>query len=132
MGLAEILLAGLALLTPVAIVGAAVLQRRLAASGHLVERAGLRLAELERLRDARRAAALAAVVEGGTRTTRWVHHGIASIPFGILEAIPPTRAATRVVRVTHNLIADGVYGAITVVTRGVGKLLRQSGGLPDR
>jgi len=128
MGLAEGLLAVFVLLTGGAVAAVAVLQRCLAHSGHLVERTRLRLAELERLQDARRVAALQLVaehaVEGGTRATQLVHYGIASIPFGILEALPPTRAVTRVVRVTHNVIADSVYGAISAVNRGLGKLLR--------
>jgi hypothetical protein len=121
--MAEAALAALVLLTTGAALAAAVVQRRLAAGSQLVERSRLRIAELERLHDARRVAALATVatgaVEGGTRATQLVHFGIASIPFGILEAIPPTRAVTRAVRVTHDLIAGSIYGVISTVSRGV-------------
>lgn len=127
--MAEAVLAALVLLTAGAAFAAAAVQHRLAAGGHLVERSRLRMAELERLQDARRVAALATVatgaVEGGTRATQFVHFGIASIPFGILEALPPTRAVTRVVRVTHDLIAGSIYGVISSVSRGVGSLARR-------
>lgn len=95
----------------------------------LLTRTQARLNELERLREAQRIATMQAVaegaVEGGTRTVQVLHYGIAAIPFTILELIPPTRDATRVVRKTHHFIADGVYGTISVVNRGVGAALRQ-------
>ena len=95
----------------------------------LLKRTQARLSELERLRDAQRIAAVQAAtegaVEGGTRTVQILHYGIAAIPFTILELIPPTRDATRAVRMTHHFIADGVYGSISAVNRGVGWLLRR-------
>ena len=81
-----------------------------------LQRIERQLAEAQRLTEA--------VVSGGTRTVRAIHRGIAAIPFGILEAIPATRDATRVVRLSHDLIADAVYGGIAVVNRGVGHGLR--------
>lgn len=127
--MAEAVLAALVLLTTGAALAAAGVQRRLASGVHLVERTRLGVAELERLQDARRVAALATVatgaVEGGARATQFVHFGIARIPFGILEALPPTRAVTRVVRVTHDLIAASIYGAISAASRGVGRLARR-------
>jgi hypothetical protein len=65
-----------------------------------------------------------AAVSGGTKSVRTVHRGIASIPFGILEAIPATRDTTKVVRQTHDLISDTVYGTIGAVNKGIGSLLR--------
>lgn len=65
------------------------------------------------------------VVEGTTATVRAVHHGIASIPFGILEAIPPTRDVTRLVHGIHDVTADAVYGAISLANRLVGGGLRK-------
>lgn len=72
------------------------------------------------------------VVSGGTRTVRAIHRGIAAIPFGILEAIPATRDVTRIVRTSHDLISDAVYGSIQAVNRGVGHGLRAglNAGLP--
>ncbi len=64
------------------------------------------------------------VVSGGARTVRAVHRRIAAIPFGILEAIPATRDATRIVRASHDLISDAVYGGIGALNRGVGRRLR--------
>ena len=96
----------------------------------LLTRTQARLNELERVREAQRVAAVQAVaegaVEGGTRTVQVLHYGIAAIPFTILELIPPTRDAARMVRKTHHFIADGVYGGISLVNRGVGWLLRRA------
>ncbi len=61
----------------------------------------------------------------GTGVVRGVHRGIAAIPFSILEAIPATRDTTRLVRRTHDLISDAVYGSIGAVNRGVGVKLRE-------
>lgn len=61
----------------------------------------------------------------GTGVVRGVHRGIAAIPFGILESIPATRDTTRIVRKTHDLISDAVYGSIGAVNRGVGAKLRE-------
>lgn len=66
------------------------------------------------------------VVHGGTATVRAVHKGIASIPFGILEAIPATSLQTKAVRKTHDAIADGVYGAISGVNRLIGEAARKA------
>ncbi|AXQ31549.1 hypothetical protein D0B54_23940 [Solimonas sp. K1W22B-7] len=65
----------------------------------------------------------------GTDTVRGIHHGIASIPFGILEAIPATRDTTRIVRAIHDQTADTVYGAIGLVNRMLGKGLRRGMGV---
>jgi hypothetical protein len=95
----------------------------------LMRRAQARLRALERAREAQRIATAQALaegaVEGGTRTVQVLHYGIAAIPFTIFELIPPTRDATRLVRKTHHFIADGVYGSISAVNRGVGAVLRQ-------
>ena len=63
-------------------------------------------------------------VDGAARVVQTIHQGIASIPFGILEAIPATRAGARAVRVTHDAIAGTVYGAITGVNKGLGDISR--------
>lgn len=76
------------------------------------------------------------LAEGGvsvtTDTVRGIHHGIASIPFGILEAIPATRDTTRVVRAIHDQTADTVYGAINLVNRVLGKGLRRGMGVDEK
>ncbi len=93
--------------------------------------------ELLRLREARQQAEVLqrlaqaqtlaeTVVDGGTATVRAVHHGIASIPFGILEAIPATSLSTKAVRKTHDAIADGVYGAIRGANRLLGEAARKA------
>ncbi len=66
------------------------------------------------------------VIDAGTSAVRAVHFGIAEIPFGILEAVPATRDATRVVRQTHDVIANAVYGSIKGANRIAGLLARNT------
>ncbi|HKY89710.1 MAG TPA: hypothetical protein VJM11_01670 [Nevskiaceae bacterium] len=98
------------------------LETRLAEAQRL-QRAEAQLGQVQRFAEA--------AVSGGTQTVRTVHHGIASIPFGIFEAIPATRDTTRVVRKTHDLISDTVYGTIGAVNKGIGSLLRAGLTPPD-
>ena len=67
-----------------------------------------------------------------TSTVRTLHKGIAAIPFGILEAIPATRHTTLVVRGTHDLISDVVYGSINIMTKTTGKVIRKGIGTSSR
>lgn len=64
------------------------------------------------------------VVDSGTAAVRAVHLGISRIPFGILEAIPATRAPARAVRQTHDLISNAVYGSIRGLNKAVGQVTR--------
>lgn len=93
--------------------------------------------ELLRLREARKQAetllrlqqaqTLAeTVVDGGTATVRAVHMGIASIPFGILEAIPSTSLSAKTARKTHDAIAERVYDTISGVNRLIGHAARSA------
>jgi len=82
-----------------------------------------RVAALESLQDAQRTAEDA--LETGASIVREVHRGIASIPFGILEAIPGASQPTRVVRGIHDAITDSVYGALSGLNKGVGRELRR-------
>lgn len=92
---------------------------------HLMLREARKQAEtLQRLADAQTLAQ--SVVSGGTATVKAVHKGIASIPFGILEAIPATSLPAKTVRQTHDAIADGVYGAIQGVNRLLGEATRKA------
>ncbi|AKH67753.1 hypothetical protein IMCC21906_00058 [Spongiibacter sp. IMCC21906] len=63
-------------------------------------------------------------VESGTATVRGLHMGISRIPFGMLEANAMTRDTGKVVRETHDLISDVVYGSIRGVNKSVGILGR--------
>lgn len=60
----------------------------------------------------------------GTEVVRTLHLGIASIPFGILEAIPVTRDTTRIVRSVHDQISNTVYDAIEGTNKLLGSVLR--------
>jgi hypothetical protein len=71
-------------------------------------------------------------IDAGTSAVRAVHMGIAGIPFGILEAVPATRDATRVVRQTHDVIANAVYGSIKGANRFAGILARGALGAGQR
>lgn len=71
-------------------------------------------------------------IEGTTATVRAIHKGIASIPFGILEAIPVTRDTTKVVRGTHDLISDVVYSSISLANKTSGKVIRKGIGEADK
>ena len=64
-------------------------------------------------------------VDLGATGVRAVHQGIASIPFGILEAIPATRDSARIVRLAHDQISNAVYGGISGANRLIGSALRQ-------
>lgn len=65
----------------------------------------------------------------GANAVRGIHHGIASVPFGILEAIPATRETTQLVRAIHDQTASTVYGAIGLVNRALGHGLRRGLGV---
>ena len=93
--------------------------RRLAAA--LLENARAE-AQLDTLRQLQRVAEQG--VELGASTVRSVHHGIASIPFGILEAIPVTRHPTRIVRGIHDQISGVVYDSISGGNKLLGGALR--------
>jgi hypothetical protein len=53
------------------------------------------------------------------------HQAIASLPFGILRAIPMTREGSSLVRDTHDETADSVYDRIASVSDGVGRAVRK-------
>lgn len=134
MAWAEMLAASLMTLLVGVGLGAAALrlwrtERALTEQALTLRRNGLLLLETQRLHlrqtrleDAQKIAEVA--VETGTDVVRTVHRSIAAIPFGILEAVPATRDAARVVRQTHDLIADAVYGSIKGINKGVGSLTR--------
>lgn len=60
----------------------------------------------------------AQAVQLASAVTRFSHRAIASIPFGVLNAIPATRPASRRVQMIHNDVADAVYAAIDSASGG--------------
>ena len=64
-------------------------------------------------------------IDGTTATVRALHRLIASIPFGILEAIPVTRRVTKIVHSVHDLISDVVYSSISITNKTSGKVIRK-------
>jgi hypothetical protein len=63
------------------------------------------------------------VVEHGSKAVEDVHKATAARTFTVLEAIPPIATPAKVVHVVHDAWLSGVYGAIRIVNRGVGKTL---------
>jgi len=53
------------------------------------------------------------------------HQAIASLPFGILRAIPGTREGSALVREAHDETADSVYDRIASVSDGFGRAVRK-------
>jgi hypothetical protein len=120
-------LAGLGVLVAVRQRAAA---HRIEACATQLRRSAARLTELRRLHEMQRRLADAqqlaeTAIDVGTATVRAIHFGIAGIPFGILDMIPPTRATARIVRRTHDLIANAVYGTIRSVSRISGEAARE-------
>lgn len=65
-------------------------------------------------------------MDESTLVVRDIHQAIASIPFGILEAIPVTRDTTRVVHAIHDVTAAGIYAGVGFANRLLGRRLRQA------
>lgn len=133
---AEIVLAGLCIALELGLLGllwrvgklldgVETAQARAAAQGR--EQA-LRLAALDRLRTGQQIAEQA--IGTGANLAREVHLGIASIPFSILENIPPTAPTARVVRKLHDTISRDIYDALGDLNESVGRRLRGAARLP--
>jgi hypothetical protein len=106
-------------------------ERSLTDSADTLRRSGVLLLETQRQWQQQRQIDSAqrlteATIDTGAATVRAVHLGIAAIPFGILEAIPVTRDASKVVRRTHDLISEAVYGSIRGVNKAVGEVARSA------
>jgi len=63
-------------------------------------------------------------VDTGAVTARYLHRGIAKISFGTLESIVAIRATTRIVRETHDLVSNFVYGSIREANKAAGRHVR--------
>jgi hypothetical protein len=63
------------------------------------------------------------VVEHGSKAVQDVHLATAARTFVVLEAVPPIAKPAKVVHVAHDVCVSGVYGAIRLVNRAVGKTL---------
>ena len=75
----------------------------------------------ERLRGLRRLVEEA--VEHGSKAVEDVHKATAARTFTVLEAIPPIAKPAKVVHTVHDLWLSGIYGAIRVGNKVVGKTL---------
>jgi hypothetical protein len=124
-----------ALLLPALGVGALVMAESLRFEANAIDTqlacTRARRAEAQRTRDAQaqleQAQALTELVVHGTNATvRAVHEGVAAIPFGILEAMPTTRAPAKFVRGVHDLIAGAVYDAIAGGNKLLGAAARSA------
>lgn len=125
----EALLALLSLVQAAALVLSFRTHAKLAELGMSLAAAQQRAAdEAEALDDLTRSARVATeVVDVGVAGAKGVHQAIASIPFGILENIPATRAGAKAVRGVHDAIAGGIYGALSAVNKEVSNRLQRPG-----
>lgn len=64
-------------------------------------------------------------VQRGSSITRTSHRLIASIPFGILRAIPATRPGSERVREVHDGTAEVVYDTIETVSERIAEAVRR-------
>ncbi len=85
----------------------------------------IREAELRRAELLEKQALAERAVETGSIGVETVHKAIAGLTFGILEAIPTTRAGSTLVRGVHDATAAGTYEAVRKLNREVGKLLKE-------
>lgn len=65
----------------------------------------------------------AEAVQLSALTVQVGHEAVVSIPFGVFEAIPATRAGTKRMRAVHDDASGGVYRAINVVSGAVGNVV---------
>ncbi len=59
-------------------------------------------------------------VEHGASALERLQKEAATVPFGVLEALPGVSEPARKVHAAHDLAVSGVYGAVRLVNRGVG------------
>ncbi len=71
-------------------------------------------------------------IDAGSIGVETVHKAIAGLTFGILDAIPATRATSSLVREVHDASAAGSYEAVRKLNREVGKLIQEVVGNPAR
>lgn len=64
------------------------------------------------------------LIDSTTQTTRETHQRIADVPFSVFESIPATRDAAKAARGVHDITSTGVYAAVSLLNKGVGKGLR--------
>jgi hypothetical protein len=61
-------------------------------------------------------------VEHGSTAVERLQKEAVSLPFRVLEALPPVAAPARTVHALHDLAVSGVHGMVRLVNRGVGKV----------
>lgn len=64
------------------------------------------------------------VIDSSAATVRNLHMEIAKIPFDTLESWSKTRRPAKIVRQTHDLISESVYGSIRGINKAAGRLTR--------
>ena len=71
-------------------------------------------------------------VEHGSKAVEDVHKATAARTFVVLEAIPPIAKPARVVHTVHDVWLSGIYGAIRVCNKVLGKTLQIAIDVADR
>lgn len=112
------LIAGLVLLTAVAVLGSAWLRlrRQIQETARLLNRSQAAIRETERVQRARDEV----LGSAGDDVIRRSYDVIAGVPFALIEASPMPKETVRVLRDAHDAAVNGVYSTIWGIDRTVG------------
>ncbi len=80
----------------------------------------IRAAELNAILLAENAKLVAKGIDQGSLIMQGGHKVLSEVTFGLLQLFPVTREHAKIVKDTHNLISEGLYGAFREVSRQVG------------
>jgi len=122
---------GGAFLTAAALWSVATLDNEVESFSERLRRDAASLKELQhrreaylRLRSAQRFTE--SVFDSSAMNLRRMHMAVAGIPFEFLESIPAICKTAKIVRETHNLVAESAYRSILGINRAGGRLARQA------
>ncbi len=65
-------------------------------------------------------------IDQGSLIMQGGHKVLSEVTFGLLQLFPVTREHAKIVKDTHNLISEGLYGAFRVVSKQVGDNIAES------
>lgn len=80
----------------------------------------VRAADLNAILLAENAQLVAKGIDQGSLIMQGSHKVISEVTFGLLQLFPVTREHAKIVRETHNMISEGLYGAFREVSKHVG------------
>lgn len=85
-----------------------------------------RAAQLNAILLAENAKLVAKGIDQGSLIMQGGHKVLSEVTFGLLQLFPVTREHAKIVRDTHNLISEGLYGAFRQVSKQVGNNIAAS------